>query len=138
MVTEVSPLQPSNAWSLIEVTELGIVTEVSPLQPLNAPSPIEVTELGMVVFLQPEISVFVAVSIIALQLFRESYFVFPLSTTILVSPLQPSNAWSPIEVTEFGMVTDVSPRQSRNAPLPIEVTELGMSTEVSLLQPSNA
>ena len=39
---------------------------------------------------------------------------------------QSSNAQSPIDVTELGMVNEVSPRQPRNAKLPIEVTELGM------------
>ena len=29
-----------------------------------------------------------------------------------VKPLQPSNAFSPIEVTPFGMVTEVKPRQN--------------------------
>ena len=47
-----------------------------------------VTVLGITVFLQPVINVFVDVSIIALQLFRESYTVFPDSTTIDVKPLQ--------------------------------------------------
>ena len=46
----------------------------------------EVTELGMVVFLQPTIKLFVDVSIIALQLLRESYVPLFLSTTKEVSP----------------------------------------------------
>ena len=44
MVTEVSPLQYSNAEFPIEVTEIGMVNEVSPLQPENASGPIVVTE----------------------------------------------------------------------------------------------
>ena len=88
-----------------------MVTEVKPLQPEKAYSPIEVTELGMIVLLHPAISVFVEVSIIALQLSRESYFVFPLSTTIEVKPEQPEMAARPIEVTELGMVTEVKPVQ---------------------------
>ncbi len=52
----------------------------------------EVTELGMVVVLQPEISVFVAVSMMALQLSRESYVELPAATTMLSRPLQPQNA----------------------------------------------
>ena len=44
MVSEVSPLQPSNAPLPIEVTEFGMVNEVSPLQPSNATKPMEVTE----------------------------------------------------------------------------------------------
>ena len=86
-----------------------MVTLVKPLQPLNAPMPIEVTELGIIVFLHPLINVFVAVSIMALQFSRESYTELPLSTFMLVKPLQPLNAPSPIEVTELPMVTLVKP-----------------------------
>ena len=93
------------------MTELPIVTDVKPLQPSNAESPIEVTELGIIVFLHPNISVLVADSTIALQLFLESYTVFPLSTTMVVKPLQPENASFPIEVTELPIVTDVKPMQ---------------------------
>ena len=88
MVTEVKPVQYPKALSPIDVTELPMVTEVKPEQPQKALSPIVVTEPGIMVFLQPLIKVLVAVSIIALQLLRESYFVFPLSTTIEVKPLQ--------------------------------------------------
>jgi EamA domain-containing membrane protein RarD len=70
----------------MEVTELGMVTEVSLEQSSKACSPMEVTELGMVVFLQPTIKLFVDVSIIALQLLRESYVPLFLSTTKEVSP----------------------------------------------------
>ena len=54
------------------VTELGMVMEVRPLQPLKASLPMLVTELGMVVFLHPAINSLVEVSIMALQLLRES------------------------------------------------------------------
>ena len=57
----------------MDVTELGMVTEVSPLQSENAQSPMDVTELGILVLLQPVINLFVAVSMIALQLLREPY-----------------------------------------------------------------
>ena len=114
MVTLVKPLQPPNAPSPIEVTELGMVMVmlVKPSQPPNASSPIEVTDLGIIVFLHPLINVFVAVSIMALQFSRESYTELALSTFILVKPLQPPNAPSPIEVTELGMVTLVKPLHS--------------------------
>ena len=69
-----------------------MVTLVKPLQPSNAQSPILVTELGIIVFLHPLINVFVAVSIMALQFSRESYTELPLSTFMLVKPLQPRNA----------------------------------------------
>ena len=115
-----------------------MVTLVRPLQPANALPPIEVTELGIIVFLHPLINVFVAVSIMALQFSRELYTELPLSTFMLVKPLQLENAPVPIEVTELGMVTLVRPLQLRNAPSPIEVTELGMVTLVKPLQPRNA
>ena len=46
------------------------------------------TLVGIVVFIHPKISVFVAVSIIALQLFRESYAGLPDATTMLANPEQ--------------------------------------------------
>ena len=54
------------------VTELGMDMLVRLEHLLNASLPMLVTELGMTVFLQPDTNLFVAVSIIALQLFRES------------------------------------------------------------------
>ena len=72
ITTEVKPLQPENALLLMLVTLEGIWMEVKPLQPWNAPPPMLVTLLGIMVFLHPAINAFEAVSIIALQLFRES------------------------------------------------------------------
>ena len=92
-----------------------MVRLVKPLQPENAPGPIEVTELGIIVFSHPLINVFVAVSIMALQFSRESYTELPLSTFMLVKPLQLPNALLPIEVTDLGMVTLVKPLQRLNA-----------------------
>ena len=68
------------------VTEFGMVTLVRPEQPKNAELSMLVTEFGITVFLHPTINVFVFVFIIALQLSRESYFVFPDSTSIVVRP----------------------------------------------------
>lgn len=65
----------------------------------------------MIEFLQPTTNLFVDVSIIALQLSRESYVPLFLSTVTEVSPEQPLKALSPMEVAEFGMVTEVSPSQ---------------------------
>ena len=48
----------------------------------------------------------------------------------VVKPLQPQNAKYPMEVTLFGIVTEVKPLQPQNADFPIEVTLLGMLTEV--------
>ena len=45
----------------------------------------------------------------------------------LVKPEQPRNAVDPIEVTEFGIVSDpVKPLQLANAPFPIVITEFGI------------
>ena len=43
-----------------------------------------------------------------------------------------------MDVTEFGMVTEVSEVQPWNALSPMDVTEFGMVTEVSPVQPENA
>ena len=94
-----------------------------------------VTELGIIVFLQPAISSFVEVSIIALQLSRESYFLLLFSTIIEVKPLQNKNASSPIVATELGIVIDVKPLQYENALEPIVATELGIVIDVKPLQP---
>ena len=110
-----------------------MVTLVKPLQPEKAELPIEVTELWMVVFLQPASKVFVAVSIIALQLSLESYLELPLSTTIDFKPLQKEKTLSPIEETELGMLMLVKP-QPQKALSSIELTELGMETLVKLQQ----
>ena len=74
------------------VTLFGILTLVKPLQSSKAEEPMLVTLLGIVVFLQPVINVLVKVAIIALQLSRESYTVFPDSTIIDSKPLQSSKA----------------------------------------------
>ena len=51
---------------------LGNVNSVKPLQPQKAQFPILVTLFGMTLFLHPAIKVLVSVSIIELQLSRES------------------------------------------------------------------
>jgi hypothetical protein len=94
----------------------------------------------------------VPVSMMALQLSRESYTVFPLSTVIEVKPWQLINgqypnfftllgmvtevkpsqlpkAFPPISSTLFGMVIEVKPPQLWKAPSPMNVTVLGMVTE---------
>ena len=75
----------------------------------------EVTELGMTVALQPAISVLLAVSMIALQLLRESKIVLPLSTLMTSKLLQPENVPEPMVVTELGIITLVRPLQPLNA-----------------------
>lgn len=90
---------------------LGIITDCRPLHPLNAPSPIDVTLLGITVFLHPTINLLTLDLIIALQLFRESYTVFPSSTVMEINPLQPLNASSATVVTLLGMLIEVRPIQ---------------------------
>ena len=97
-----------------------------------------VTDEGMVVVLQPATRVLLAVSIIALQLSRESYFVLPASTLMLVKPVQRSNAYLPKLVTDEGMLTLVRPVQSLNAPCPMLVTDEGMVMLVKPVQRENA
>ena len=72
MVTDVKPVQPYKAYSPILVTLFGMVTDVKPLQLYKAYSTILVTLPGITVLLHPRKSVFVSVSIIALQFSRES------------------------------------------------------------------
>ena len=88
MVMEVRPEQSQKASEPIVVTLLGMLMEVRPEQPWKALFPIDFTLLGMVVFLQPVINVLDDVSIMALQLSRESYTALPLSTLIEVRPEQ--------------------------------------------------
>jgi len=66
-----------------------------------------VTDEGMVEFLHPTISLLLVVSIIALQLLRESNVGFPCATEMVVSPVQSAKAPTPILVTLLGMVTEV-------------------------------
>ena len=54
------------------VTLLGNVSSVNSLHQPKAESPMLVTPLGMTLFLHPTINVLVSVSIIELQLSRES------------------------------------------------------------------
>ena len=105
---------------------------------MNASSSIEVIEFGIIVFLQPVIKVFVLVSIMALELSRESKDVFSLFMTILFNLEQRINASLPIEFTELPMVTEVRLEQSKNALSPTEVTEFGMAIEVNPSQSKNA
>ena len=114
IVTEVRPEQPENALLPMLVTLLGIVTEVRPEQPENALLPMFVTLFGIIVFLQPKTKVLVVVSIMALQLSRESYTAFPEATLIEAKLSQPRNAISPMLVTLFPIVTEVRPEQLEN------------------------
>jgi len=94
----------------------------------------EVTLLGIIVFLHPAINLFVSVWIMALQLLRESYTLFPRSTLIEVKPLHPKKTLSSINVTLLGMVIDVKPLQPAKAQNPMLITLLGMVMEVRPVQ----
>ena len=135
IVIEVRSEQPEKEKSPMEVTLLGIVIEVRPEQPEKEESPMEVTLLGIIVDLHPAISSLVDVLIIALQLLRESYTIFPFSTTIEVRPEQLEKAELSMDVTLVGMVTEVRPEQDWKAEPPMDVTLVGMVTEVRPEQP---
>jgi len=87
--------------------------------------------------LQPFINVFVAVSIIQLLPFPELYAVFPSSTSILVNPMHP-NARESMLVTLFGISILVNPLQLSNALSHMIVTLFGISILVNPLHPENA
>ena len=72
IVIEVKPSHPLKAEVPMLVTLFGIVIVVKPSHPLKAPQPIFEMVLGIIVVEQPAINVLDAVSIIALQLLRES------------------------------------------------------------------
>ena len=82
IVTEVKLEQRKNAEFPILVTLLGMSIDVKLQRPEKALSPMLVTLLGIMVFWQPAISMFDAVSMIALQLLRLSYVRLLFSTTI--------------------------------------------------------
>ena len=52
----------------------------------------------------------------------------------LFSPVQSSNALSPMFVTEFGIAIDVNPVHPRKASFPMLVTEYGIVTDVNPVQ----
>ena len=111
------------------MTLLGISIDVRLEHPENAKLPMFVTLLGIVVFLQPNNIVLRAVSIMALQLLRESYLGLPPSTIMEVRPLHAWKAPSSMDFTLLGIVMDVRPEHPIKAFLPIEVTLLGMVIE---------
>ena len=82
IVTSTNSEQLRNAELPMELTPSGMVIEATQ-HALNALEPMAVTPVGITVFLQPEINVLEDVSIMALQLFLESYFVLLLATTML-------------------------------------------------------
>ena len=120
--------QPQNADFPIEVTLSGITIDFKEVRPLNASSPIEVTPSGITVDLQPTSSLLVAVSMIPLQLARESYTGLS-GLTVIEFNEDNKNANSPIEVTLSGMTMDSKDSQDMNAQSPIEVTPSGITMD---------
>ena len=86
----------------------------------------------MTVFLQPETSLCSSVLIMALEPSGELYTVLPASTVMEAKAGQEKNGFSPMEVTELGIVIEVRAPQLRKAWLPMEVTELGITIEGKL------
>ena len=111
MVTVVRLGQEEKASMPREVTLLGMVTEVRSVQCRKAPLPMDATSMGMNVFLQPASKVLDDVSMMALQLLRESYFALPDSTMIEASLVHVLKAKSWMSVTLLGMVIEVRPLQ---------------------------
>ena len=122
---EAKLLQSENAYPPMLVTLSGSSIEVKALQFSNADHPMHVTVDGMIVLLQPNNNVFVEVSIKALQLFLLSKWLFVLSTTIEVKPLQPEKALSPILFTLFGISIEVKPLQP-------EYSQIGIYQQLTL------
>ena len=90
MYSDVSPEQPSKAESSMLFTLSGMCIDVRPVQPEKAESPMLVTSCRIIVFLQPSISVFYDVSMMALQSCLESYFWLLFATVIDFSPVHSS------------------------------------------------
>ena len=97
-----------------------------------------VTLLGIIVDEQPAIKLLVAVSMIALQLLRESYTGLPFSTTMETRLEQLRNAFFPMLVRLLGIIIEVRPEQYPNAHSPMFVTLLGIVMDVRVLQPRKA
>ena len=116
----------------------GMVSSNMPVHPSNAYSLIAVIELGIIVFFPPNIIEFLAVSITALQLSRESYLLFPLETTISFKFVHPENIDFVIEVTESPIEIDDNALQPLKDALPIAFTEFGITISSKLQQSENA
>ena len=135
---EVKLIQPENGPSPRLVTLFGIVMAVRLEHPKKALSPMPVTLLGIIVDEQPAIKLLVAVSMIALQLLRESYTGLPFSTTMETRLEQLRNASFPMLVRLLGIIIEVRPEQYPNAHSPMFVTLLGIVMDVRVLQPRKA
>ena len=98
----------SKANSPMSFNDSGIEIDIRPSHPQNAKFAMCSIPSGTKDFSHPNINVFVALSIIALQLLRESYA--GLSTAMVMDFRVPfQNAFSPIFVTEEGIWIDSIP-----------------------------
>ena len=109
-------VQPMKAESPMLVTESGIVMLVSPIQPEKAKSQMLVIVTGMAIepfaegyAIRIEPSLFISIPASELKT------VLPDETMISVSPVQREKAFSPILVTESGIVMLVSSLQPEKA-----------------------
>ena len=93
-----------------------------------------VTELAILEFMQPVISCWVLVLMMALQSLSELKSGLSLSTTIFEIFEQFWKGFTPIFETDWGMLTEVRPVQFANAAVPIEVRERGKSIDVNAVQ----
>ena len=91
----------------------------------------EVTLLGITVFLHPTMSLLVDVSMMALQLLRESKVALPASTIIDDKAVQPEKTDPATMVTLLGIVTEVRLVQFPNTSTAMVVTLFGIVTEDS-------
>ena len=92
----------------------------------------------MTVFTQPAINFLDDFSMMALQLLRESYLVFPDATDMEVRPLQPRKASLDISVTLAGMLMEVKPLQPEKAHQPILSSPFPNEMDFSVEHPSKA
>ena len=107
MVMEVRLLHFKKAHDSILVTLLGIVIEERMFMSEKANASMLVTLFGIIVIEHPAIKELLLVSIIALQSFRESYWLLPSATIIEVRPLHAAKAPDSILVMLLGMVIEV-------------------------------
>jgi hypothetical protein len=104
----------------MEVTEAGIVTPVRAAAIMEGIIPMEVTEAGIVTlpFLPPGQQIKISPACYTIcHLSIDTWYLTP-DTSISVRPLQSEKAYSPMEVTEAGIVTLVSPLQPKKASIP--------------------
>jgi hypothetical protein len=126
-------VQWANAPHDIFVTDVGIDIDSREVRCEKACAPISTTDSGIVVVQHPTRILFAAVSMIALQLSRESKILLPSATTTDTKEEQPIKGlpklWSPNLCTDAGIATDLIDTQSLKALLPIHSTPSGITID---------